>query len=195
MTRKLVQNYQVEKSENQKYEFFTKRGGENMNWLIKLAQYKVLVVLVATLALGFFVLPNVATGTVGDNCSSDTDCDSGEKCVGSACASITTGDSSAFFGLGYAEETGLGSRDIRATIASIINVALGLLGIVAVVIVLVGGFKWMTAGGNDEKVTEARKLIFAGIIGLAIILSAYAIAKFVLSQLYSATEAGVVTTD
>ncbi|MBT6819007.1 MAG: hypothetical protein HOA57_01330 [Candidatus Magasanikbacteria bacterium] len=91
------------------------------------------------------------------------------------------------FGIGYADETGLGKEDVRTTIASIINVALGLLGIVAVVIVLWGGFRWMTAGGNEEKVGEARKIIFSGVIGLAIILSAYAIARFVLMQLYTAT--------
>ena len=158
-----------------------------MYWLTKLAQHKVLIVLVATLAMGWFILPSIVLGAC------DPVCGAGEECVNDEC--VATGGSDKFFGLGYAEETGLGSSDIRATIASIINVALGLLGIVAVVIVLVGGFKWMTAGGNDEKVTEARKLIFAGIIGLAIILSAYAIAKFVLSQLYSATGAGVVPTE
>lgn len=82
---------------------------------------------------------------------------------------------------------GLGTKDIRATIASIINVALGLLGIVAVVIVLIGGFKWMTAGGEQGKVDEAKKLITSGIIGLAIIVSAYAIAQFVVDSLMKAT--------
>ena len=82
---------------------------------------------------------------------------------------------------------GLGNRDIRETIASIINVALGLLGIVAVVIILSGGFQWMTAGGDQGKVDSARKLIFSGIIGLAIILSAWAIADFVINSLVGAT--------
>ena len=85
------------------------------------------------------------------------------------------------------EETGLGEQDIRLTIAAIINVALSLLGIVALVIILYGGFKWMTAGGNEESVAEARKIIVAGVIGLAIILSSYAIAQFVLTQLGVAT--------
>ena len=91
------------------------------------------------------------------------------------------------FGLAYGTATGLGNTDIRTTIASIINVALGLLGIVALVIVLYGGFKWMTAGGNDEQVGEARKIIISGVVGLAVIFSSYAIASFVLTQLSSAT--------
>lgn len=86
-----------------------------------------------------------------------------------------------------ANNLGLGTRDIRATISSIINVALGLLGIVAVVIVLMGGFKWMTAGGEEGKVDEAKKLITSGIIGLAIIVTAYAIAQFVIDSLMTAT--------
>ena len=101
-----------------------------------------------------------------------------------AATDLITPDS---LGINYGAETGLGTQDIRTTIASIINVALGLLGIVAVVIILAGGFTWMTAAGNEEKVDKAKKMIFAGIIGLAIILSAYAIAKFVIESLIKAT--------
>lgn len=84
---------------------------------------------------------------------------------------------------------GLGNKDPREIAAGVINIMLGFLGIVAVVIILIGGFKWMTAGGNEDKTAEARKLITAGIIGLVIILAAFAIAKFVLDQLLSATGA------
>jgi hypothetical protein len=82
----------------------------------------------------------------------------------------------------------LGSGDVRQTAARIINVALGFLGIIAVVIVLLGGFKYMISGGNEEKTAEAKKLIVSGIIGLAIILSAWAITSFVISRLVTATQ-------
>ncbi|TAK05127.1 hypothetical protein EPO33_04060 [Patescibacteria group bacterium] len=82
---------------------------------------------------------------------------------------------------------GLGTQDVRVTIARIINVFMGLLGIIAVVIILYGGFIWMTAAGNEERVDKARKMIVAGVIGLAIILSAYAIARFVVNSLVNAT--------
>jgi len=91
-------------------------------------------------------------------------------------------------GLQYGTEIGLGTKDVRSTIAQIIKVAMGLLGIVAVVIIIYGGFTWMIAGGNDEKVGEAKKWIFSGIIGLAIILSAYALASFIINQLVTATQ-------
>ena len=93
-------------------------------------------------------------------------------------------------GIKYAESTGLGTKDVRATVASILRVAMGLLGIVAVVIVLIGGFTWMTAGGNEEKVGEAKKWIFAGVIGLAIVLSAFALSTFVINSLITATSGG-----
>jgi hypothetical protein len=87
----------------------------------------------------------------------------------------------------FAAASGLGDADLTDTIAQIIRIALGFLGVIAVVIILLGGFKWMTAGGNDEKVKTAKKLIFSGIIGLVIVISAYAIASFVIDSIISAT--------
>jgi len=55
------------------------------------------------------------------------------------------------------------------------------LGIIAVVVVLLGGFKWMVAGGNEDKIADAKKTIIAGLIGLVIIISAYAIVQIIVS--------------
>lgn len=85
--------------------------------------------------------------------------------------------------------TGLGEADPRDIAANLITVILGFLGILAVIIILIGGFKWMTAAGNEDQVAEARKIIVAGIIGLVIILAAWGIATFVLSRLLTATGA------
>jgi hypothetical protein len=90
-------------------------------------------------------------------------------------------------GLPYAEGAGLGQKDPRDIAASIIKIMLGFLGILAVVIILIGGFKWMTAAGNDDQVGEAKKIIVAGIIGLVIILASWGIASFVLNSLLDAT--------
>jgi hypothetical protein len=86
------------------------------------------------------------------------------------------------------EAIGLGDKDPREIAASVIKVALGFLGIIAVAIILLGGFKWMTAGGNEEKVEESKKLITAGIIGLIIILASWGIATFVINSLFTATQ-------
>ena len=81
----------------------------------------------------------------------------------------------------------LGQGDVRETAGRIINVSLSFLGIIAVAIVLYGGFQYMISGGEEEKTKKARGWITAGIIGLAIILSAWAITTFVIGQLLSAT--------
>ena len=81
----------------------------------------------------------------------------------------------------------LSDSDPRAIVGRIINIALGILGIIAVGIILLGGFKWMTAGGNEDKASEARQLLGAGVIGLVIILSSWALATFIINQIYGAT--------
>ncbi|MFA5413570.1 MAG: hypothetical protein WC348_03465 [Patescibacteria group bacterium] len=82
---------------------------------------------------------------------------------------------------------GLQASDPRAVAARIINVALGFLGIVAVVIVLYGGFMWMTAAGNEERISKAKQILSAGIIGLVIIVMAWAIASYVVKTLMNVT--------
>lgn len=81
----------------------------------------------------------------------------------------------------------LGSQSPVTTTVKLINLAISFLGIIAVIIVLIAGFKWMTAGGNEDKVADARKMLVAGLIGLAIVLSAWAIAKFAVTQLVEVT--------
>ena len=84
---------------------------------------------------------------------------------------------------------GLGNEDPRQIAASVVNIMLGFLGIIAVLIILLGGFKWMTAGGNEDSVGEAKKMMGAGVIGLIIVLASFGLAQFVINALYSATGA------
>lgn len=83
----------------------------------------------------------------------------------------------------FANEAGIGSAELVPAITSIIRVAMGFLGIIAVIIIMLGGFKWMTAAGDDKKIGDAKNLIYAGITGLVIILAAFAIASFVITQI------------
>jgi type IV secretory pathway VirB2 component (pilin) len=84
---------------------------------------------------------------------------------------------------------GLGTADLKETVINIINWILGLLGIIAVIMILYAGFQWMTAGGNEDKVSSAKKIISAAIIGLIIILLAWAIVNFVLKTAGNVTGA------
>ena len=94
---------------------------------------------------------------------------------------------SADFGTDYLTGIGLGSQDIRVTVVNLIRVALGILGVVVMVIIIAGGFRWMTAGGNDDSIAQAKKIISAGIVGLIIIVVAYALTTWVFNSILSAT--------
>ncbi len=91
------------------------------------------------------------------------------------------------FGIQYGTALGLGTRDVRETIARIINVTLGILGIVVTLIIIAGGFRWMTAGGNEENIAQAKKIISAGVIGLLIIIIAYALSSWIFNVILKAT--------
>jgi hypothetical protein len=81
-------------------------------------------------------------------------------------------------GVGFASEQSPG-----ATIAFLINAFLGLLGIIFIIIIIVAGFNWMTAGGEEEKIRKSKTKITRAVIGLLIVLSAYAITYFVFRNL------------
>ncbi len=100
-------------------------------------------------------------------------------------ANVVSGD---VFGTEQIDESSVLSNASPIGIAvRIINVLFGLLGIIAVGIVLYGGFVYLTSGGSEEKIATAKKVLINGTIGLAIILSSWAIASFVLSRLGDAT--------
>lgn len=107
----------------------------------------------------------------------------------------------AFFltaGYSLAATPDLGTSTIDSTIAlsstspiqiatNIINFLMGFLSILAVGLILWGGFIWMTSNGSEEKISTAKKILKNGAIGLLIILSAWGITYFILSKLITAT--------
>ena len=82
-------------------------------------------------------------------------------------------------------ESNIVASNINAweTAESIIDKLLGFLGLIAVAVILYGGFRWMTAGGNEDAVKKAKHTLTAGIIGLVIVLAAWGIARFVIDLL------------
>ncbi|MFH0805124.1 MAG: hypothetical protein V1916_02925 [Patescibacteria group bacterium] len=70
---------------------------------------------------------------------------------------------------------------VSATIRGV-QWALGILGLVAVIMVLTGGIIWMTAAGNEERVKRAKTILFSAVIGLTVILLSGAIVTFVFAR-------------
>src|SRR5437868_2393590 len=74
---------------------------------------------------------------------------------------------------------GLGEADLKDTVLNIVQLVLGLMTLIAVVLMIYGGFVWLTSAGNEENVDKAKRIISAAAIGLVIILLAWAIVIFV----------------
>ena len=75
-------------------------------------------------------------------------------------------------------------------IARFVQIFFGILGVLAVLLLIYGGFIWMTSQGDPDKVNKAKQIIYNAIIGLIIIFSAFAIATFILGVLRGVTGTG-----
>jgi len=91
-----------------------------------------------------------------------------------------------------AEEAGydINENETETIISLVIQTALSFLGVVFLILMIYGGYLWMTARGNEDQVAKAKNLITAAIIGLIIVVSAYAISWFVVSKLGGETLEG-----
>jgi len=69
----------------------------------------------------------------------------------------------------------------------IIQYALGFLGLLFLILIISGGYQWMTAGGNEESIGKAKKRIINATIGLVIVLTAYIITSFIFASLANQT--------
>lgn len=72
--------------------------------------------------------------------------------------------------------------DVTKVVGNVIGTALSMIAVLFFILMLYGGFTWMTARGNEEMTKKALSTITAAIIGIIIVLSAYAITRFVLSS-------------
>ena len=81
-----------------------------------------------------------------------------------------------------ANPTGL-EANLDVSIATVISGTLALVGTIFLILTIYAGILWMTASGNEDKVTKAKNIITAAIIGLVITMAAYAITSFVTNRL------------
>lgn len=98
---------------------------------------------------------------------------------------VATGGAKIFkclYGSDVAENKGLGSTisDPKPTIRIIINVTLGFLGIVVVVMIIYGGFLWLTSAGQEERVTKGKHTLVWAAIGALVISIAWTITSYIL---------------
>jgi hypothetical protein len=68
--------------------------------------------------------------------------------------------------------------DIPSLIGKVVGAGLAFIGVIFFILIIYGGFSWMTARGNEQEVIKAKELFYAAVIGLIIVLSAYAITSY-----------------
>lgn len=82
-----------------------------------------------------------------------------------------------------AYQTGTGRQTLYAGLGRILQVLLGFVGLILLGVILMGGYTWFTAGGDERKVEKARAWLKNGVIGMILISSAWVITSFVMQSL------------
>jgi hypothetical protein len=72
--------------------------------------------------------------------------------------------------------------NLPSAVRSIVNILLVAAGMIAVIYLIIGGYQYVTAGGNSDSAANARTTILNALIGLVIIFSAFAVVNFVVAR-------------
>lgn len=73
-------------------------------------------------------------------------------------------------------------RAINNTVWDVINILSVIVGIIAVIMIIIGGFRYITSGGDPNRIASAKNTIIYALIGLLIAVFAQVIVRFVLKQ-------------
>ncbi len=84
---------------------------------------------------------------------------------------------------GYTFNSNLGSENLSTAIGSMVSTVLAFLGALILIMIIIGGVQWMLAQGDEEKAKAAKKRLINALIGLLIVVSAYAITWFVTNRI------------
>ena len=72
---------------------------------------------------------------------------------------------------------------VEGIISQVITAALEFVGVIFLILAIYGGYIWMIARGNEEEVTKAKNILTAAVIGIVIVVAAYAISYYVIDVL------------
>ena len=88
---------------------------------------------------------------------------------------------------GLGSTFGLGTEDLQSSVTNIVNWVLGFLGLIAVILIIYAGVIWLTAAGNEDRIDKAKKILSAAVVGLIVILLAWASVIFVVGTTSNVT--------
>jgi uncharacterized membrane protein YjfL (UPF0719 family) len=72
---------------------------------------------------------------------------------------------------------------VPVLIGNVLNVALGIVGSLALVMFIYGGFVWMLAAGNEQAVEKGKNILMWAAIGLVVIFASYSLVRFVINAI------------
>ena len=121
-------------------------------------------------ATGIDVFQGACSG--GSGGSSGT---SGAQSGGASSSSSGSGSSGAICGANS-------SDDFSKIMHNVINTILLVLGMVAVIMIIIGGIRYTTSNGDSAQITSAKNTILYAVVGLVIAILSYAIVNFVISR-------------
>jgi hypothetical protein len=78
-------------------------------------------------------------------------------------------------------QLGLGSAEPQQIFLNVIQLLLGFMPLLATLMIVLGGFQWLTSGGNEERVDQAKRTLSGAVVGMTITIFAWALVKFVLT--------------
>ncbi|MAG44280.1 hypothetical protein CL633_00090 [bacterium] len=87
----------------------------------------------------------------------------------------------------YDPQGSVSPDSLSEIIAKIIKAVLGFLGMIFLALIIYAGFRWMTAAGNEEHISKAKKILSAAFIGLVIVLISYGLTVYIFDVLFEAT--------
>lgn len=118
--------------------------------------------LATAMLLGLAAAPLASSGTVSAAPARDAVCDGVSSASG---------------------EAGCDGSGLSTLIKNVINILLFIIGTIAVIMIIVGGIRYATSGGDQAQVTAAKNTILYSVVGVVVALMAFAIVNFVIGAL------------
>ncbi len=138
------------------------------NLLIKLSKYFFIFLMLFSFSLNFALAIDTQTPTGGTITSDQKGIDDADDILKEVAEN---------------ESVGYKPTSIEELIGKVIKAVLAFLGVLFLVLIIISGLQWMTAGGNEELIDKSKRRIKNATYGLAIVLAAYAMTMFVTTWL------------
>ncbi|MBI4135874.1 hypothetical protein HY477_04035 [Candidatus Uhrbacteria bacterium] len=167
--------------------------------LLRLNRNRLIIFVIGLICISLLI-PTLAGAAIGTPCTSSAACAPvGEFCHNGTCRAITSTEESekeilqqGLRGAGglvniFGDRAGFPApREPEVIIGQIIQGVILVIGVVFGILVIYGGYLWMTARGNEDQAKKAMEILKTAVIGFILVVAAYSITNFVVDKVISA---------